>query len=283
MTTVPTDLIRSVSRALRVLEQVTQASRPLPVKVIARRCGLSLSTTYHLTRTLCYEGYLLRQADGTYAPGSQVAERFHELVGSFRRPPGAAAVLRHLASVSGHTAYLARFVGERFAVAAVAEGPRSPWLEELQVGLDTAAHATALGKALLTTLPRGDARRLLASWGLRPFTRRTPTDATALESELRLLSPGDVVVEHGEFRDDVACASIATPADEPGGWWALGVSTRGLDLPGPLVAHLRDASYDLGVRTGRPSGHEDPAAGQAPVLQVVHGAVHLGQRVGPGT
>ena len=52
----PTDLIRSVSRALRVLEQVTQAERPLTVKVIARRCGLNLSTTYHLVRTLAAWG-----------------------------------------------------------------------------------------------------------------------------------------------------------------------------------------------------------------------------------
>jgi hypothetical protein len=82
----PTDLIRSVSRALRVLEQVTQAEHPVPVKAVARRCGLNLSTTYHLMRTLCYEGYLTRQADGSYAAGPQVAERFHEL----RTPPRSA-------------------------------------------------------------------------------------------------------------------------------------------------------------------------------------------------
>ncbi len=101
MASEPTDLIQSVSRALRVLEQVAQAERPLPVKVIARRCGLNLSTTYHLIRTLCYEGYLIRQADRTYALGSQLAERFHELVGSFQRPPSASAVLRHLAATGG--------------------------------------------------------------------------------------------------------------------------------------------------------------------------------------
>ena len=85
----PTDLIQSVSRALRALEQVAQAGRPLPAKVIARRCGLNLSTAYHLIRTLCYEGYLIRQADGTYVIGAQVAQRFHELVDSFQRPPDA--------------------------------------------------------------------------------------------------------------------------------------------------------------------------------------------------
>jgi len=241
----PTDLIQSVSRALRVLEQVTQADHPLPVKVIARRCGLNLSTTYHLVRTLCYEGYLDRQSDGTYAVGAQVASRFHELVGSFRRPPSTTAVLAHLAATSRRTAYLARIANDRMVIAEVVEGPYSPWLEDLQVGLDAAAHATALGKSLLTTLPRPTRRRLLAEQGLPSFTRRTRTDADAVETEVRQWRPGDVVVERGEFRDEVACASIVTPAAAPIGWWAVGVSNRGLELPEPLLAQLRRAASDL--------------------------------------
>jgi DNA-binding IclR family transcriptional regulator len=241
----PTDLIRSVSRALRVLEQVAQAEHPLPVKVIARRCGLNLSTAYHLIRTLCYEGYLIRQADGRYVIGSKLAERFHELVDSFQRPPSAAAVLQHLVAASEHSAYLARIAADRVVIVEVVEGRHSPWLEDLQVGLETAAHATALGKSLLTTLPRRTQRRLLSLQGLRPFTRNTPTDVSVIEGELRELKPGDVVIERGQFRDNVACASIVVPADDEVGWWALGVSTRGLDLPDPLLVHLRRAAADL--------------------------------------
>ncbi len=241
----PTDLIQSVSRALRILEQVTQADRPLPVKVVARKCGLNLSTTYHLVRTLCYEGYLVRHPDGTYMAGPQVAGRFHELVGSFQRPPSAIAVLRHLAAACGHSAYLARIAGNRMIITEVAEGPRSPWLEDLQVGLETAAHATAVGKALLTTMPSTDRRRLIAEQGLRPYTSRTPADLAAVEAELRGLHAGDLVIERGQFRDEVACASIATSAGGAGGWWAIGVTTRGMDLPEPLLAGLRRAAADL--------------------------------------
>jgi DNA-binding IclR family transcriptional regulator len=62
----PSDLIRSVSRALRIMEEVSRSPRPLPVKVIARRCQLHLSTAYHLVRTLRYEGYLERRPGGGY-------------------------------------------------------------------------------------------------------------------------------------------------------------------------------------------------------------------------
>ena len=66
----PSDLIRSVSRALRVLESVGRAPKGLTVKQIARRCELTVATTYHLVRTLAYEGYVIRREDGTYIVGS---------------------------------------------------------------------------------------------------------------------------------------------------------------------------------------------------------------------
>jgi DNA-binding IclR family transcriptional regulator len=247
----PTDLIRSVSRALRIIEEVSGSSRPLPVKVIARRCQLHLSTAYHLVRTLCYEGYLVRLPSGEYVAGSEVAERFHDLMSSLRRPARARAVLRHLAEVTGHSAYLAGMSAGRLVIVDMAEGGRSPWLEDLQPGLETAAHATALGKALLTTLPGRARSSLLTEHGMRPFTPNTVTEPAQIEAELAPLRPGDLVTEYGQFRDEVCCAGVAIPGadgsagSDAGGWWALGLSARGLALPGPLLAELRVAAADL--------------------------------------
>ena len=243
----PTDLIRCVSRALRIIEEVSRSPRPLPVKVIAHRCQLHLSTAYHLVRTLCYEGYLVRLPGGGYAAGSGLAECFHDLMSTLRRPPRARAVLQHLAASTGHTAYLACISGGRLVIVDLAEGDASPWLEDLQPGLETAAHATALGKALLATLPGRDRKSLLAEHGMRPFTPRTVTEPAQIETELAALGPGDPVTESGQFRDDVCCAGMAIPGADPGGWWAIGTSARGLDLPAYLLAELRLAAADLSV------------------------------------
>ncbi len=239
----PVDLIRSVSRALRIIEEVSGSSSPLPVKVIARRCQINLSTAYHLVRTLCYEGYLVRLPDGGYAAGSEVAGRFHDLMNSLHRPAEARTVLRNLADVTAHSAYLASISGGRLVVVDVVEGARSPWLEDLQPGLETAAHATAVGKALLTTLPGRTRHKLLTEHGMRPFTPNTVTEPGQIESELGHLRPGDLVMEHGQFRDEVCCASVAIRSHD--GWWALGTTVRGLSLPGPLLAELRVAAAAL--------------------------------------
>jgi DNA-binding IclR family transcriptional regulator len=241
----PDDLVRSVSRALRVVEVVSR-SPGLPVKAIARRAELNVSTTYHLVRTLAYEGYLERLPNGCYEVGPELPRRFHELVTSFDRPPQSRRVLQHLSAVTGLTAYLGRFGNGRVVVADLVEGPGSPYLEDLEVGLDIAAHATALGKALLATLSERERRQYLTEQGMRPFTRNTCTDLAEIEHELRSVRTSQPVVEHGQFRDSVSCAAGLVPRtdpDEP--YWTIGVSVRGHELRPEVNAALMRAAQDL--------------------------------------
>lgn len=253
----PRDQVRSVSRALRVLEVVSASPAPLTVKAVARRVGLNVSTTYHLVRTLAFEGYLVRAPDGRYLPGPEVARRFHDVRLALGRPPKAATVLSSLAATTGHSAYLSRLVEGRVLVIEVAEGPASPYLEDLEVGLDASGHASALGKALLAALPHDQRRSYLREQGLPRFTSRTPTDLAALEHELSLLSPGSVVTEHGQFRNGVSCAAtLVRPDGCEGGRWALGVSCRGEEVPVAVVGELLLATDALSraddVPTRRP-------------------------------
>lgn len=245
----PSDLIQSVSRALRVLEAVGASPQGCNAKTVAARTGLHLSTVYHLLRTLAYEGYLCRTETGDYRVGLEIADRFRDLQARLARPPRVDAVLRTLAERTGHSAYLARFVDGQVAITAVVEAPGSPHLEDLVPGFDEAAHATAVGKALLSTLSADDRQRFLQEAGLRPFTPSTVCDAQQLEHELATTGDGAVFVERGQFRGPVSCAAtlVATgQAREP--WWAIALSAATpvmLRRQHDLVAQLRTASRDL--------------------------------------
>lgn len=246
----PTDFVQSVGRALRVLE-LAAAEPGLPVKAIARRCQINLSTTYHLVRTLAYEGYLVRLPGGTYVVGDEVGRRFYDMLGTLGEPPAARTVLRHLSERTGLSAYLGRLDGERVVVVDYVEGDGSPYLEELERGLSISAHATALGKALLLAMPQPQRRSYLRTTGLRPFTSRTSRDPAQLEAELAQLSEDSVIVEHGEFRDSVSCAARLLPRptrDEAA--WAIVVSARGDDIPRPVRHELDLAASDLGGNLG---------------------------------
>ena len=241
----PGDLVQSVSRALRVLEVVSSAPG-LPVKAIARRSRLNLSTTYHLVRTLAYEGYLRRLPDGCYEVGAELPRRLHDVVSALGRPPTSHAVLAHLARATGLSAYLGRLSGSGMVVAEVVEGPGSPYLEDFEVGLEVSAHATALGKALLASMPTQSRREYLDEQGLRPFTARTVTDPEWLEQTLRSQEPDRLVVEHGEYRDGVSCAAALVPGPSPDGLvWAVVVSWRTDELCRPVDGEVLRAARDL--------------------------------------
>lgn len=244
----PSDLIQSVSRALRILETVGAVPGGISPKAVARRCGLRLPTVYHLMRTLDYEGYLLRLPNGDYVLGLEIADRFRDLRSCLARRPEANAVLRRVSETTGLSAYLARFVDGRVTIAHVVEAPHSPPLEDLIPGFDEGAHATALGKALLSTLRSADRRAYLRESGLRPFTQRTVSEPAALEVELTGATEG-VFTEICQYRNGVACAAVLVATGDPADpWWTLGVSAAAAVFPRlgkDLAGVLRTAARDL--------------------------------------
>lgn len=203
----PPDLIRSVSRALRIVEAVGDTPKGLTPKQIARKCELNLATVYHLVRTLSYEGYLHRRYDGTFVPGLNFSDRYREMSAAFSAPVNVADGLRRAAGRTGYSHYLGRFVNGRVAIIGVAEGSRSPHVEDLIVGFDDGAHATALGKALLGALSQPARRRYLRESGMRRYTQKTIIEGDQLEYELTLHGERGLFVEVEQYRPAVACAA----------------------------------------------------------------------------
>jgi DNA-binding IclR family transcriptional regulator len=241
----PTDLIQSVSRALRILEEVGDSPEGLNTKQIAHQCEIALPTTYHLVRTLSYEGYLIRRSNGLYGLGMEIASRFRDLVASMQRPPQVHDVLRQLAEVTGHTAYFAQMVDGHVVLTDLVEGPHSPHLEDLVVGWDEGAHATALGKALLSTIPVTKRKALLEEQGLRPFTSNTITDEDQLHFEISVSARTGVFTEEEQYRPEVCCAAVLIDQGRQG---AIGLSSeagRWPQLGRALVQQLFTRAGDL--------------------------------------
>lgn len=203
----PSDLIRSVQRALRIMEVVGDVPSGLSAKQIARRCGLSLPTTYHLVRTLAYEGYLIRGKNGDFQVGLALSDRYADLAKAMKGPATVGEVLRRTVGDTGYSHYLGKIVDGRAAVTAVSEGSRSPHLEDLIVGFDDGAHAHALGKALLSTMSASDRRGYLRHAGMRRYTDHTMTEPGAFEYDLAQRAASGVFTEVNQFYPGVGCAA----------------------------------------------------------------------------
>ncbi len=183
----------------------------------------------------------------------EIASRFRDLVASLNRPPQVHEVLRQLAEVTGHTAYFAQLVDGRVVLTDLVEGPHSPHLEDLVVGFDEGAHATALGKALLSTIPVGKRKELLEEQGLRPFTSNTITDEGQLHHEIAISARSGIFTEEQQYRPEVCCAAVLVGPGRQGAIGMSGATERWAQLSRALVQQLATRASDLNV-----SGAIDP-------------------------
>jgi DNA-binding IclR family transcriptional regulator len=135
-------------------------------------------------------------------------------------------------------------VSGRILITDLVEGPESPYLEDLEVGLGVAAHATVIGKVLLAELPRARRAEYLADQGMRRFTPRTVIDFDALDHELTTYGTGPVL-EHGQFRDGVSCVGALVRRKSADDSWAIVASTRADEVPPEVVWHTVRAAEDL--------------------------------------
>ncbi len=202
--TAPT-LIQSVQRALHLVEAVSARHGRARAKELARDLGLSLPTTYHLLRTLTHEGYLKRLDDGSYVLGPtllQVATQDRMAATLARARPAMTGLRDELRS----PVYLAAYVDGEINVVEIVDSAKAPSID-LWVGMHDSAHATALGKCILSALAEDERRDYLARHPLHALTRRTVTNRTVLESEISRGLP--IARDQEEYALGVKC--IAAP------------------------------------------------------------------------
>jgi len=241
----PSTLIVSVQRALRLLEATSLHATGAPAKVLARDAGLPLGTTYHLLRTLAYEGYLRRLDDGGYVLGDRVdgllAEGRSQTALARARP-----ALMALRDATTAAAYLARYADGEITVVEIVDGPKTPRVD-LWVGFQEAGHATAIGKSVLASLDSSARCDYLARHPLADLTPRTITDRQLLLHELEEERPAGLVFDREEYALGTVCA--AAPVADGSSVAAVGVSARAERLP----ELERDAAPWLAVAARRVS------------------------------
>jgi DNA-binding IclR family transcriptional regulator len=217
-----------VQRALNLLNTVGEADRPLPAKTLARRTGQPLPTTYHLLRTLVHEGYLRRVDGAGYVLGDQVATLSG---GVAARASRLRPVLQGLHDELSAAAYLSVLDDGEIRLVDVVDSPASPRVD-LWVGFHDAAHATALGKAVLSALDEASRRDYLGGHDLPDLTPHTVTDPRLL---LRQLDSGTgYALDREEYALGTACVAAAVPSPSIVAAVAVSVPARQLSR---VLAH----------------------------------------------
>lgn len=224
-------LLGSVQRALLLVDIVANASRPLPVKALARTSGLTLGTAYNIVRTLVYEGYLRSEPDGLVLGHRFPSLRAREEDGVFISR--VRATLRSVTEELGATAYLSRFTDGEVHLIDVVDAANSPRVE-VWVGLDNSAHASALGKRILGELAGPERLDYLSRHPLEKLTPNTILDQRVL---LRQLDEHRcAAVDQEEYMLGFNC--LAVPVRAPGVIASLAISAPADAAPVDVLAVL---------------------------------------------
>ncbi len=221
----PTASYHSVQDALRVLETVARHTTGVTDTELARESGLGTERLTTLLRMLRREAYVEQIADGAYVAGAA----FTRLGSAEGHDQALRDKLQHtldrLRDSVGAAVYLSRYVDGEVKVTQYADSPAAPRVNEW-VDFRFSAHATAVGKSLLTQLDHDGRRDHLARHKMARLTSRTITSDRLLLSRLASQPPTVPVLDLQEYAVGTVCAAVPITAGSSVGCLALSLPVR---------------------------------------------------------
>ncbi|MEV0087172.1 IclR family transcriptional regulator [Saccharopolyspora sp. NPDC050642] len=233
--------MRSLERAIDVLEVLDASRHALRLSDIARRAELPVATTQRILNVLEARGRVERDATG-YRPGVGLIFGAHAYLTSSPLLAAARPVLQDLAAETGLTASLFKRIGWSRVVLARVDGAR-PLRYELPIGERLPLHLGA-GKALVANMGPEELQQFLAQ--LSDLTRAdgTTIDHDEFLSDLKQIR--DLGYSQARNEREPGMASVAAPVAE-----SDGTTTSAVQVSGPQDDIPPDRVPNLGVEVQR--------------------------------
>ncbi len=212
---------RMLEKALLILEYISEQPEGVTLPEICAHMQMAKSSAYSLLMTFVNMNYVKRGANGRFVIGMrpfEIGSRFIENSDFFLYSQD---VLKELADTVKETSHLAVLDGSDVVyLSKCGSAPLVPMSSS--IGKRLPAHATALGKALLSGMSDEEIRGLFPPGGMQQLTPRTITDPELLLSQLHEVRAQGFAYECEESSLGIRC--IAVPVMERSGSVYLGLS-----------------------------------------------------------
>lgn len=245
--------VPALARGLELLGCFSRQTPLVTGAELARQLSLPRASVFRMLHTLERAGYVERVGDSaTYRLGLGVLRLGFEFLSSMDLSELGQPVIERLRDASGYSAHIVVRDGRDVVFVAKAPG-RSALFQSVQVGARLPAHATVLGRLLLSDLDLPALLGLYPEAELMRYTDRTPASV----AELHRLSQ----------------------ADRARGWamseggFETGIST----IAAPVLG--ADARVTAVVSITVPAQRVDPAIASSLAEAVCNAALDIGQRL----
>jgi IclR family acetate operon transcriptional repressor len=200
--------VRSLGRALDILDLIARRGREgARLADLARDQVLSKAATYAILQTLLAHGFVADVGNGTsrrYRLGLSLARLGDLAVANIALVDAALPVLRELTAELGLTSRVA-ILDDGYAVVVGRVDAPGAVRFDAALGRRELPHCSAVGKALLATMPPEDVKAILDRTDRPRRTPHTITDISILMAELSVSARRGYAVDDEEDTEGVAC------------------------------------------------------------------------------
>jgi DNA-binding IclR family transcriptional regulator len=251
--------MRTVEKALKLLDLFTVAAPQWGLSDIARAAGLDKATTLRMLSALVHHGMLDQQADTRkYRLGPTVLKLARVRESSFPAASVVQPVLNRLAEFTGETAHASLAASGHLLTIAIAEPQRTT-----RVHVDPSEplpfHATASGIAYLAFAPEGATESVLRSGGLSACTPHTHSLPEELRADIADARQRGFAIARKTFEDEVI--GIAAPVFDWSGYaqCAIGVASVASRVTPESERKVASVAVGAGIEVTRAMGAEPHA------------------------
>jgi IclR family transcriptional regulator, KDG regulon repressor len=213
---------KTVTKAFRLLEALSESDRPVGISELARDLGMTKSNVFRLLNTLMKLGYLRRTRDqALYEPTLRLWAMGLKVVNRMDLKKVSEPFLQELVDETGESVHLSILDEQGVVFINKVEG-KSPVRAYSRIGDRPPAWCTGTGKALLSYLSHDEVRSYCPE--LIRYTSKTITDYDKLFKELDAIRRQGYSVNFGEWRDSVRGVAAAILESTGKAVAAIGVS-----------------------------------------------------------
>jgi len=248
------NMVKSVSRALRIIEIVSSKKDGLGVTEIAKQMDINKSSVYRILSTLVQHGYIEQDEETErYKLGYKFLEMSSKLLESIDLRSEAKPYLRELENATNEVVHLVVYDQGEVIYIEKLEGTETLRMHS-KVGKRAPMHCTAVGKAILAHLPMHVVLDILERKGMPKHTEHTIVDKETFLQELADVRKNGYALDLEENEYGIRC--IAVPIFDHSGHVIAAVSVSGPTIRmtderlEQLHAHMRHIGQQLSARLG---------------------------------
>ncbi|MCQ6563209.1 IclR family transcriptional regulator [Paenibacillus mendelii] len=199
--------VKSLYKALRILDCFTVNSPELGITEISEQLGLYKSNVHNIVDTFVKAGYLEQNPDNEkYRLGFKLLELGNVISSNMNIRRLTLPYMQEMSDFSNETVYLG-MPSDTEVIYLDSASPKNQLSTRSMLGVKAPLYCTGIGKAMLAFLPVETMNAVCAK-GLKKYTDQTITDKEALIAELEAIRLRGYSIDNMEHEYGIKCVGM---------------------------------------------------------------------------